>query len=103
MVKYILTKLSIVIGFFGAFATPQSPNILVYNGDTISVYLNLLPDEFYKPDTVTIDSFEFINHILTVNVFGDEKGCPARSSIGVNVLPGNIPIEIEYMLELEEA
>jgi len=36
MVKYILTKLSIVIGFFGAFATPQSPNILVYNGDTKS-------------------------------------------------------------------
>ena len=50
--KYILSRLFILTGFVGAFATPQAPNRLVYNGDTIYVYLNLLPDEFYKIDTV---------------------------------------------------
>ena len=35
------------------------------------------------------------------DVFGNEKGIPTRSAIGVNVLPGNIPVEIELMIELE--
>lgn len=34
-------------------------------------------------------------------VFGEDKGVPTRSAIGVNVLPGNIPVEIEMLLELE--
>ena len=73
--KYILIKLFIVTGFVGAFATPQAPDILVYNGDTISIYMNTLPDEFYKFDTVTFDSREYINHILNVNLFEDKKSC----------------------------
>lgn len=73
--KYILIKLFIVTGFVRAFATPQVSDILVYNGDTISIYLNTLPDEFYRLDTVTFDSREYINHILNVNLFGDEKPC----------------------------
>ena len=71
--KYILTTLFIVTVLVGVFATPQIPNKLAYNGDTISVYLNLLPDEFYKFDTVKIDSYEHINHILNVNLFGDKN------------------------------
>ena len=70
--KYILIKLFIVTGFIGAFATPQVSNMLVYNGDTISIYMNTLPNEFYKLDTVTFDSNEYINRILNVNLFGDE-------------------------------
>ena len=64
------------MGSIEAFATPQAPNILVYNGDTIFVFLNVLPDEFYKIDTVTVDSSnnKYINHILNVNLFGDKKG-----------------------------
>jgi len=37
---------------------------------------------------------------LLIELFGEEKGCSARSAIGVNVLPGNIPVEIEYLIEL---
>jgi enamine deaminase RidA (YjgF/YER057c/UK114 family) len=39
---------------------------------------------------------------LLVDVLGEERGRPARSAIGVNVLPGNIPVEIEYLIELNE-
>ena len=35
------------------------------------------------------------------DVFGDEVGVGARSAIGTNVLPGNIPVEIELLLELK--
>lgn len=38
---------------------------------------------------------------LLADVFGYEIGCPSRSAIGVNVLPGNIPVEIELMIELK--
>ena len=38
---------------------------------------------------------------LLVNIFGEEAGLPARSAIGVNVLPGNIPVEIEALIEIE--
>ena len=37
---------------------------------------------------------------LLVDVFGQEAGCPTRSAIGVNVLPGNIPVEVEMIVEL---
>lgn len=73
--KYLLTKLFIIIGVFGVFATPQIPNMLIYNGVTISIYMNILPDNFYKLDTVTIGSDEYINHILDVNLFGNEEPC----------------------------
>jgi len=39
---------------------------------------------------------------LLINVFGEEVGLGARSAIGVNVLPGNIPFEIELVVELHE-
>jgi len=38
---------------------------------------------------------------LIRDIFGEEAGLPARSAIGVNVLPGNIPVEIEMLLELK--
>jgi len=37
---------------------------------------------------------------LLVAIFGEERGCPSRSAIGVNVLPGDISAEIEMMVEL---
>lgn len=37
---------------------------------------------------------------LLVDLWG-EDGAPSRSAIGVNVLPGNIPVEIEAIFELE--
>ena len=38
---------------------------------------------------------------LLVEIFGEEIGCPSRSAIGVNVLPGNIAVEIELLIELQ--
>lgn len=38
---------------------------------------------------------------LLVDIFGDEAGCASRSAIGVNILPGNIPVEIEMLVELK--
>ena len=38
---------------------------------------------------------------LMRDVFGEENGVGARSAIGTNVLPGNIPVEIEIMVEIE--
>jgi enamine deaminase RidA (YjgF/YER057c/UK114 family) len=38
---------------------------------------------------------------LLVDIFGEEIGCPSRSAIGVNVLPGNIAVEIELLVELK--
>ena len=37
---------------------------------------------------------------LLVDIFGEEAGCCARSAIGVNALPGNVPVEIELLVEL---
>ena len=38
---------------------------------------------------------------LLVDLFGAENA-PSRSAIGVNVLPGNIPVETEAIFELKE-
>lgn len=38
---------------------------------------------------------------LLIDIFGEESGKAARSAIGVNVLPGNIPVEIEVLFELK--
>lgn len=37
---------------------------------------------------------------LLIDIFGQEAGCAARSAIGVNTLPSNIPVEIEALVEL---
>ncbi|WMJ87466.1 RidA family protein [Anaerocolumna sp. MB42-C2] len=55
-------------------------------------------DEFYDQPYVANGGSQ-----LLVDIFGDEAGAPSRSAIGVNVLPGNIPVEIEAIFEVEEA
>ena len=72
--KYLLTKVLITTGIVGIFATPQITDKLVYKGDTISVYLNLLPKEFYKPKVKSA----FDTH-LAVNLFGNKKACVQSS------------------------
>lgn len=37
---------------------------------------------------------------LLVDLFGEEIGCPARTAIGVNTLPGGIACEIEMLVEI---
>jgi enamine deaminase RidA (YjgF/YER057c/UK114 family) len=38
---------------------------------------------------------------LLVDIFGEERGRCARSAVGMNALPGNIPVEIELLAELK--
>ncbi|MBT6379184.1 MAG: RidA family protein, partial [Opitutales bacterium] len=52
---------------------------------------------------------EFEQHPAVINgcselfaeVFGEEAGVGARSAIGMGSLPGNIPVEVEGIFELE--
>lgn len=37
---------------------------------------------------------------LLADIFGEDKGIGARSAIGVNELPGNISVEIEFIFEI---
>lgn len=36
---------------------------------------------------------------LLVDLFGEEAGCPARTAVGTNALPGGIACEIEVLVE----
>jgi len=54
-------------------------------------------DDFYAQPKVANGASEFL-----LELFGEEKGLPARSAIGVNVLPLNVPVEIEFVVEIEE-
>lgn len=38
---------------------------------------------------------------LLLDLFGEEKGLPARTAIGTNALPGGIACEIEVLVEYE--
>lgn len=53
-------------------------------------------DTFYEQPAVANGGSE-----LLAELFGLEN-VPARSAIGVNVLPGNIPVETEAIFEIEE-
>jgi len=74
MKRFILSCLFVLICYLSAFATPQVPNRLIYNGDTLLVSLPL-PDYFYTLDTVIIDSNIFVNPELNVKLFGDIETC----------------------------
>ena len=40
---------------------------------------------------------------LLLELWGEEAGLPSRSAIGVNALPGNIPVETEALFEIKAA
>jgi enamine deaminase RidA (YjgF/YER057c/UK114 family) len=54
---------------------------------------------------------DFENHPAVINgcselfaeVFGEERGIAARSAVGMGSLPGNIPVEIEAIFQVESA
>lgn len=39
---------------------------------------------------------------LLLALLGEEKGLPARTAMGTNATPGNIPVEIEMLVEYED-
>ncbi|HBP37562.1 MAG TPA: RidA family protein [Clostridiales bacterium] len=53
-------------------------------------------DDFYNQPKVANGGSS-----LLVELFGEEAGAPSRSAIGVNVLPGNIPVETEALFECD--
>ncbi|MHC1773404.1 MAG: RidA family protein [Flexilinea sp.] len=57
-------------------------------------FVNSADDFFQQPQVVNGGS------ILLVELFGNEVGCPARSAIGTNALPGGIACEIEVLVEI---
>jgi enamine deaminase RidA (YjgF/YER057c/UK114 family) len=52
-------------------------------------------DDFYNQPAVVNAASQ-----LLVDIFGEEAGKAARSAIGVNMLPGNIPVEKEALFEI---
>ncbi len=53
-------------------------------------------DAFFLQPQVANGASELLGEI-----FGPEVGIPARSAIGVNVLPGNLPVEIEAIFGID--
>ena len=48
-----------------------------------------------------ISTFFFFTQLL-VDLFGEEIGAPSRSAIGAVALPGNTPVEIEGIVQMED-
>lgn len=70
--------------------------------DNICSFVKLLvfvasEDEFYDQPDVANGATD-----LLAQIFGEKAGLPARTAIGVNVLPGNIPVEIEALIEVKQ-
>lgn len=53
-------------------------------------------DDFYQQPQVANGASK-----LLTDLFGETCGAPTRSAIGVNVLPGNIPVEIEGIFQID--
>ena len=54
-------------------------------------------NDFYRQPEVANAASEML-----IEIFGEPDGRGSRSAIGVNVLPGNIPFEIEAVVELKK-
>jgi enamine deaminase RidA (YjgF/YER057c/UK114 family) len=52
-------------------------------------------EDFYEQPRVANGGSE-----LLVDIFGEEAGRCSRSAVGVYTLPGNVPVEIEILVEL---
>lgn len=53
-------------------------------------------DDFYDQPKVINAASQ-----LLVDIFGEEIGKASRSAVGTNVLPSNIPVEIEALFEIK--
>jgi enamine deaminase RidA (YjgF/YER057c/UK114 family) len=54
-------------------------------------------DDFFEQPAVANGGSQ-----LLIDLFGPSAGAPSRSAIGVNALPGNIPVETEALFEIDE-
>ena len=53
-------------------------------------------DDFHEQPAVANGGTELLR-----DLFGEKVGLPSRSAIGVNALPGNIPVQTEALFEVE--
>lgn len=53
--------------------------------------------DFYEQPKVADGATELLEQL-----FGKEVGLPTRSAIGMAVLPGNIPVELDGIIEIED-
>ena len=60
----------------------------------------LPPASFYTLEQGQVFARDAMLNVLSV--LKAEIGIPSRSAVGMNVLPGNLPIEIEAIFELYE-
>ena len=58
-------------------------------------FVNCLPDYTQQPEVLNGCSN------LIGKIFGPERGTHARSAVGTNSLPRNVPVEIEMIAEIE--
>ena len=58
-------------------------------------FVNCMDDFTQQPQVINGGSN------LLLALFGEEKGLPARTAMGTNSCPGNIPVEIEMLVEYE--
>ena len=58
-------------------------------------FVNCLPDYTQQPEVINGCSN------LIGRIFGPERGTHARSAVGTNSLPRNVPVEIEMIAEVE--
>lgn len=62
----------------------------------VTVFVASAPD-FYEQPNVANGATELFSEL-----FGPKRGLPARSAVGMSVLPGNIPVEIEAIVKIKE-
>lgn len=62
----------------------------------VLAFVNSADDFVQQPQVVNGGSS------LLIELFGEEVGCPARSAIGTNSLPGGIACEIELLVEIKD-
>ena len=87
--RTILNYLSVIKAHIGSLDKVKSfVKVLVFVGCT--------PD-FYEQPQVANGATQ-----LLVDLFGEEIGAPSRSAIGAVALPGNTPVEIEGIVQMED-
>ena len=59
-------------------------------------FVNSPPDFYQQPEVINACSD------LMVEVFGKERGTHARSALGTNSLPFQVPVEIELIVEVDD-
>src|SRR5690554_1604920 len=61
-INYILIFYLLIVSQIRTYATSQIPDLLIYNGDTLSIFANPL-EQLYENDSIR------------PNFFGDKEGC----------------------------